>query len=314
MIDYQTFSPIVISQYRQGIPGTKIAADYGVSIDSVYRVLRTAGFHGKRIDYDALVPTVVRLYDMGVNADSIAEQLGIEITAVYRTLQKAGYNRRSPSESHCHSGIRHDYFSVIERPEQAYILGFTAADGYNSRSKCTVRYALSPKDRCVLEFIKKEVGTSYDIREYSSRGYRKQNRTIVLDLYSKRISEDMDRIGIVQNKTHVLQFPTLLPHLLTPFMLGYFDGDGCFSCENFSVTGNFDFIKQYQFHLMKLADVNKTKFTVRHPKVPNIVTLFYSGSKNVQRIHATLYANIPFCLQRKRDKIEEYLRQKKRMI
>ena len=110
MIDYQTFSPIVISQYRQGIPGTKIAAEQGVSIDSVYRVLRAAGFHGKRIDYGTLAPTVVRLYGTGENASSIAEQLGIEITAVYRTLQKAGRDRRSPSVAHCHSGIRHDYF------------------------------------------------------------------------------------------------------------------------------------------------------------------------------------------------------------
>jgi transposase-like protein len=76
----------------------------------VYRVLRAAGFHGKRIDYGTLAPTVVRLYGTGENASSIAEQLGIEITAVYRTLQKAGRDRRSPSVAHCHSGIRHDYF------------------------------------------------------------------------------------------------------------------------------------------------------------------------------------------------------------
>jgi hypothetical protein len=216
--------------------------------------------------------------------------------------------------SHCHSGIRHDYFSVIERPEQAYILGFTAADGYNSRPKNTIRYALSPKDISVLEFIKKEVGTSYEIREYSSKGYLKQNKTIVLDLYSKQICEDMERICIVQNKTHVLQFPTLSPHLLAPFMLGYFDGDGCFSCEHFSVTGNRDFIEQYQVHLMRLADLNKTKFTVRHPKVPNIVSFMSGGSKNVQRIHAVLYENVSFCLQRKRDKIEGYLKTKKRIL
>ena len=203
---------------------------------------------------------------------------------------------------------------MIERPEQAYILGFTAADGYNSKSKCTVQYSLAPKDRCVLEFIKKEVGTSYDIRTYTGKGYMQKYKHIVLDLYSKQICEDLNEFGIVQNKTHILQFPTLPPHLLAPFMLGYFDGDGCFSCGLFSVTGNRDFIEQYQFHLMRLADLNKTKFTVRHPKVPNIVSFMSGGSKNVQRIHAALYADVPFCLQRKRDKIEEYLRQKKRMI
>ena len=209
------------------------------------------------------------------------------------------------------SGIQHDYFSVIERPAQAYILGFTAADGYNSRKKCTIRYALATKDISVLEFIKKEVGTSYEIREYPGR----QGRTYsYLDLYSKRICEDMEKIGIGQNKTHTLQFPMLPSFLLAPFMLGYFDGDGCFSSKTFSVTGNLDFIGQYQLHLMQLANLSKTKFMIRHPKIPNIISLMYGGSKNVQRIHAALYKTVPFCLQRKRDKIEEYLRQKKRMI
>ena len=305
-IDYKSFTPAVILSYQQGLEGTTIATQHNVAIDTIYKVLRQAGVLRRRASTNETIDQIVTLYKQGKSGSEIATSLRVNKSAVYHVLKRTKTQTRSASEAHTQSGINHCYFSKITTTAQAYILGFTMADGYNSRSKNTIRYNLSPKDRSILEFIKCELGTNYELRSYV--GY------VCLDLYSKQVSEDLERLGVVQNKTHQLQFPTYITSdLLSPFMLGYFDGDGCFSSSSWSLTGNRDFIEEYQRQLMKLANLKRTKLIVRHIRSPNIVTLNYSGNKQLRRIYDVLYQDTPFFLKRKRAKIEIELRRTGRL-
>lgn len=299
--------------YKEGKSIAEIATRCNIAPSTVYPYLRKAGIHRQFVNYSKIGPQVQVLYLQGLPGPIIAEQLDISVDTVYRSLKAQHCSRRDPSAAHCRSGIDHNYFDVIDTQQKAYILGFVMADGYNSLPKNTIRIGLSPKDRSVLEFIKSELKTSSDIRTYTRKD---KKRYSYLCLYSKHISEQMESLGVVRNKTHTLQFPNYISEpLLASFMLGYFDGDGCFSGQIFSITGNRNFLDKYQTHLMKMAALkHKTKMFVRHPDTPNICQMCYSGAKQVSRIFAFLYNTAPFYLTRKYEKIHIYLQQRKRII
>lgn len=111
-----------------------------------------------------------------------------------------------------------NYFNKLKTHEQAYILGFIYADGYNSNS----RLELSQKEERIdiLEKINKALKSNIPIKSYSPGTYR-------LSFNSIKLCSDLTKLGAVKNKSLTLIFPDFIPDkLMSSFILGYFDGDG----------------------------------------------------------------------------------------
>ena len=50
----------------------------------------------------------------------------------------------------------------------------------------------------------------------------------MLDFNSKKLCLDLTKLGAVRNKSLILTFPKFITdELMSSFILGYFDGDGC---------------------------------------------------------------------------------------
>ena len=47
-----------------------------------------------------------------------------------------------------------------------------------------------------------------------------------IELNSKILIDDLQKLGVIQNKSLVLKFPSEMPYM-KDFIRGYFDGDGC---------------------------------------------------------------------------------------
>lgn len=47
-----------------------------------------------------------------------------------------------------------------------------------------------------------------------------------LNMYSAHICRSLTNLGVVKNKSLVLEFPDISPNLYSHFLRGYFDGDG----------------------------------------------------------------------------------------
>lgn len=130
--------------------------------------------------------------------------------------------------------IREDFFENIDSEEKAYVLGFLYADGHNQADKSKVCLELKATD---IEIIHKIGKLIYINEDYKLAGRPQTTRVIEdhfcnvqpttrLYIYSKKICEDLVKLGCVQNKTLKCNFPNIPKELIRHFVRGYFDGDG----------------------------------------------------------------------------------------
>ncbi len=113
----------------------------------------------------------------------------------------------------------HGYFSVLDTPEQGYILGLLAADGNVSPKHPRFSVGLIAKDMRAVEFARDRLNPAARLSPAA-------DGRMVLQVTSRQILADLDRVGIVPRKSHILTWPAHLDELQRPFLLGYFDGDG----------------------------------------------------------------------------------------
>ena len=166
--------------------------------------------------------------------------------------QKARYEKKCvenpPKHRWNRDSVHHAYFSSIDMPIQAYILGFLAADGTIVSSVPRIALELSVKDYELLELIRDELAPDHTIRKRSRE--KSSNRfasgeSATLSFTSSQMVTDLARFGIVPKKSLTMRWPSALPEYLErDFLLGYFDGDG-------SITSTVN--SGYTYHIWKLT-------------------------------------------------------------
>jgi intein/homing endonuclease len=126
-----------------------------------------------------------------------------------------------------------DYFKVIDSEEKAYWLGFIYADGWVNFDEEKRRYdfglCLASKDYDHLMKFAKAIGYKGKIGEIKQnlKGYDKTYVSNRIDLHSKLFVKNLINHGCIQNKSLLLKELPKIPSIhLTPFIRGYFDGDG----------------------------------------------------------------------------------------
>lgn len=225
--------------------------------------------------------------------------------------------------------IDETFFKSIDKEEQAYVLGFIYADGCNQVCEDTryISMCQLEQDRDILDKIKNVMNftnPNYVIETQKSNGKVKYK----MQIYSKILSEDLEKLGATANKSLTLQFPEFIPDELMPhFIRGYFDGDGCVwegkpkvDSKNrfihnvkFTFTGNFDFIDKLQNYLVQKLGFRKTKLNFSKAKNPNnntsdkVCTMEYSGKKQLETLYNYLYKNASIYGNRKKEKFENII-------
>ena len=135
--------------------------------------------------------------------------------------------------------INTQYFKEINSYNKAYLLGFIAADGAivqnkNTNTK-TLTITIHAKDIAILELLKLELNSSLNIKDINYKS--KSLQSYKLDVNHKRfntskkeIVNDLESYSLTSNKS--LTMPNLILNIpknyRKAFILGYFDGDGCF--------------------------------------------------------------------------------------
>ena len=221
-----------------------------------------------------------------------------------------------------------NYFSELKTHEQAYILGFIYADGYN-REDCLELDQLGERID-ILQKVNAALGSNNPIKNYSPNKYR-------LNFNSIKLCNDLTKLGAIRNKSLTLTFPTFIQkELMSSFILGYFDGDGCIwngkrkkmlvknekkpgemrervvHNVKFTFTGNFAFINSLQDFLIEEGIVSrKTKLNFSRAKAPNtptcnkVCTMEYSGRGQVRKLYEYMYSDSPIWCDEKKLKFEE---------
>lgn len=224
--------------------------------------------------------------------------------------------------------MNENYFSEINSHEKAYILGFIYADGYNREDKLELTQKEERID--ILKNINKALKSNNPIKSYSPGTYR-------LSFNSTKLCSDLTKLGAVRNKSLILTFPDFIPdELMSSFILGYFDGDGCIwngrrkemyvkndkkpgemrkrivHNVKFTFTGNFEFINALQDFLIEKNIVKKkTKLNFSKANNPNtstcnkVCTMEYSGRGQMRNLYEYMYSNSPIWCEEKKLKFEK---------
>lgn len=211
------------------------------------------------------------------------------------------------------------YFEKIDREDKAYFLGLLYADGCNYGHLRVTDLKLQEVDRHILVDFARYLKSNYKIKYINrpSRQFFKDRnkyyhikKQYCLTLNSAKICHDLKKLGCHPNKTRTLKFPSnkQVPcRLLSHFIRGFFDGDGCIwqgkikTQTKFSMTGTVNMITGVQKILMKKLKFKKTKIVVNKNKI--CCLLEYNGRKQVAKFYNYIYKDANVFFIRKKNKM-----------
>lgn len=108
----------------------------------------------------------------------------------------------------------------------AYVLGFFAADGCMSKNKRGAHFIeFQSIDKEIIYKIRDALKSNLKIGEYQSK-HKNYSRRYSLQIGSKKIFNDLIKLGMTPNKSLTIKLPTIPEKYFQHFVRGYFDGDG----------------------------------------------------------------------------------------
>jgi len=132
------------------------------------------------------------------------------------------------------------YFDVIDTQDKAYWLGFIYADGnvyIFKKNNVEINYVMgieiSIKDIDHLKKFNESISGNLDIktRDRKIEGYSNVYGMASIRVYSKEFVKNLQKQGVMENKSLKICFPSLEKELIPHFIRGFYDGDGSISID-----------------------------------------------------------------------------------
>ena len=215
----------IIEMYKNGTPQPVIAEKYGVGRTTISYILCKYNIHRKdrRTTFDKYKREMCDMYDKGYTVKEIADFYKVNDESLRKKLNSWGVSMR-----HSAYTANEHYFDVIDDQNKAYIIGFFWADGYNNVSRNTVLMTLQEGDGYILEEINKLLENTHPLDYLNvKKMFPNSQNTYRMAVTGEHMSKTLERYGMVQAKSLVLDFPACVPEDLYPALVrGYLDGDG----------------------------------------------------------------------------------------
>jgi hypothetical protein len=241
----------------------------------------------------------------GVPVQKIKEEFGISDRSYYDILRKNGCEIKKKVQKY---NFNEDYFETIDTEDKAYFLGFIVADGcVRSIKSQKMTLKLKKDDYSIIEtfinFINYQ-GLPYYFGDY-----------VQITLSGSKIINDLNNLGITENKTMIVKYPIIPENLNSHFMRGVFDGDGCISIHHDKrdnsdrgqvniCSGSIDFINTYVDNLVNYANIKRNN--IRCPRgTYNVVD--WGGLTDVENIYNFLYKDATVFLERKKETFDKVM-------
>ena len=303
-------------KHSEGISIRCIAKNKGVHRATVDKYFKKYNLEviTKQDIYQSKSKQIVSLYMSGRSINDISKKLHIPSTGVYRVLKK--HNVVFKKQSHYRDkftiyNVDEDFFKQINTPESAYILGFLYADG-NVHSKLNqIKLKLQESDKYILNDIKSKLKYSGPLHFYKKKKDTHQNQYSLV-ISNPKIHRDLCKWGVVPNKTFHLKFPQFLDNfLLSHFVRGYFDGDGCFYIDykrnsaEWSMISTTSFCNSFKNILM---DEFQIKSVIQHDNrwSSGIDRIRVRRKKDIINLCKWMYNDAGMFLHRKKNKFLEF--------
>ena len=191
---------------------------------------------------------VVELYESGLSQITIGKMYAVDRTVISRILRKNNVTLRDASNRKRKYNLNENYFDTIDTHNKAYILGLLYADGCNYPPARNINISLQEKDKDILDKIKQELNSNIPLyyKKLNDKNPNHQN-VYSLTFTNKHMSEQLEKLGLVQHKSLILTFPEWLDEsLYSHFIRGYFDGDGCLCGNSITIASTKQFCEYLQ--------------------------------------------------------------------
>jgi intein-encoded DNA endonuclease-like protein len=262
---------------------------------------------------------VIKMYlEEGLNCTQIAKKFSIHKGTVGRFLRANNVTMKEMSHLKQKYKINENIFKKIDSNEKAYWLGLLYADGTNTPKCKEVKISLQEKDGYLIEGLKDFIGYSGPLFyiDYSRKHPTWQNQW-ALQVTNKKLSSDLETLGMGHLKTFTLKFPMWLEEkYYSHFIRGYFDGDGNIyinknnNSAHFSMSGTINFLTEIQNILIKTFGFTKTKFQPVRTNHSKVKVLRYGGNHQVKTFGNWLYKDATIFLKRKQEKFDSIILQR----
>ncbi len=169
----------------------------------------------------------IKLYNSGKTFNEISILLNKPMTSIWRLIKNDVIIRKLNDyrEKLRTYSLDENFFEFINTRDKAYILGFLLADGHRTSKLFQIRLKLQERDKYILEKIKIVMGYDKPLL-YSKKRKESHQNQFSLIICSRKICDDLEKFGIVKNKTFNITIPIIDNMLFIDLFRGYFDGDG----------------------------------------------------------------------------------------
>ena len=166
--------------------------------------------------------------------------------------------------------LNEDFFDQIDNANKAYVLGFWYADGcINSNTFDIVQ---KKEDAYLLLKIKNYMAYAGPLREVKNKNC--DNIYCRLTIGSKKIVNDLKKLGATQRKSIVAKYPQIKDEYFIHFVRGYFDGDGSIFYEKkkdkthikINITGGEPMLSYIKDEFKKRFKIDLNLYPIRRNK------------------------------------------------
>ena len=183
-------------------------------------------------DREQFLIEIRNLYLQGYSQNDISKILNIPRGTISRWMINNKIQCRSPRDAGKLKSKKYDYdenyFSVIDHPNKAYILGFILGDGciYDEVKRKRFKIDIAEADAQILYDIASELNVRSLVKLRKANSSNVQNK-VSLTLNCTNMCNDLIKYGIVPKKTQREKWVELENYKLQwAFIRGYFDADG----------------------------------------------------------------------------------------
>lgn len=320
--------------HAKGLSNAAISKELGIGTMTVTRWRKRFGLKPSRIipvrqiklPNEEISKEIIYLYKQGISQNEICRQFGLTFQAFHRMATHHGFEVRGRPKHSLDSG----YFDNIDTFYKAYFLGWLASDGSIGYTRNQVKnrgdfsklgrvnISIQERDGYILDKLREEIKFSGEV-DTRDKGPGRQ-RQKHLGFCDQKMAQSIYKRGLTDNKSFTFAFPDIPEEFFWAFVLGYFDGDGCV-CMSKVIDRGYHSIKQYwgitcsKTFAETLGDILLSRYSIKthiiKKKCQNgyMYTIKTGDRDAMKRLYHYLYDNAPFCLQRKKEKMEDIFRQ-----
>jgi len=297
----------VINDYKSKLEVREIANKYFISTSRIYRILKRSGIEKRSaiLNKKEMEEKSIELYAQGISIKKISKMLQCPIKIVSTFLKEKGCYIKKGIEYLPISSKNESYFERIDSPEKAYFLGLMYADGNVYTIRNRIQITLQKEDISILKKFAKSMS-------YNGKFYIDKEKYIKVIVNSKKICEDIIKLGCFVRKSLILEFPNSdqVPNdYIWHFIRGYFDGDGSVNIINKYITCSFTSTESFLNKLSEIFlenDIIPSVFYKRYKdKLNSAGSISISKQQSVQNLYKLMYKDCgDIFMERKKEKFE----------